>query len=158
VDFNLPLSHGPPYTYDLSSPTLQFAWVSGSAPIAYPVSYVSMSSNYSTQFESVHERVSAEEWQARVDLAACYRLMDKFCMADLIYNHPPDPRVERAHVFSRRMDESCTTRRSHDACGFGRRSLRRMLRSERKRPERRRGQELSIKADTAHRAVPARRQ
>jgi hypothetical protein len=31
-----------------------------------------MSPNYSTQFASVHENVSAEEWQARVDLAACY--------------------------------------------------------------------------------------
>jgi len=31
--------------------------------------------------------VSPEEWQARVDLAACYRLMDCFEMTDLIYNH-----------------------------------------------------------------------
>src|SRR5262249_43575377 len=31
--------------------------------------------------------VSAEEWQARVDLAACYRLVDKYGMTDLIYNH-----------------------------------------------------------------------
>jgi hypothetical protein len=31
-----------------------------------------MSPNYSTQFASVHEKGSAEEWQARVDLAACY--------------------------------------------------------------------------------------
>jgi ribulose-5-phosphate 4-epimerase/fuculose-1-phosphate aldolase len=46
-----------------------------------------MSLNYSTQFESVRDKVSAQEWQARVDLAACYRLMDKFGMTDLIYNH-----------------------------------------------------------------------
>lgn len=46
-----------------------------------------MPPNYSTQFESVRENVSAEEWQARVDLAACYRLMDRFNMTDLIYNH-----------------------------------------------------------------------
>lgn len=46
-----------------------------------------MSFNFSTQFESVREKVSAEEWQARVDLAACYRLMDRFNMTDLIYNH-----------------------------------------------------------------------
>jgi ribulose-5-phosphate 4-epimerase/fuculose-1-phosphate aldolase len=46
-----------------------------------------MSPNYSTQFESVREKVSPEEWQARVDLAACYRLMDRFNMTDLIYNH-----------------------------------------------------------------------
>ena len=31
--------------------------------------------------------VSAEEWQARVDLAACYRLMDLYGMTDLIANH-----------------------------------------------------------------------
>ena len=29
----------------------------------------------------------AEEWQARLDLAACYRLVDKYGMTDLIYNH-----------------------------------------------------------------------
>ncbi len=46
-----------------------------------------MSPRYSTQFESVREKVTAEEWQARVDLAACYRLMDRFNMTDLIYNH-----------------------------------------------------------------------
>ena len=31
--------------------------------------------------------MSAEEWQARVDLAACYRLMDLYGMTDLIANH-----------------------------------------------------------------------
>ena len=31
--------------------------------------------------------VSPEEWQARVDLAACYRLMDVYGMTDLIANH-----------------------------------------------------------------------
>ena len=46
-----------------------------------------MGQNYSTRFESVRDKVSAEEWQTRVDLAACYRLMDKFGMTDLIYNH-----------------------------------------------------------------------
>jgi ribulose-5-phosphate 4-epimerase/fuculose-1-phosphate aldolase len=33
------------------------------------------------------ERVSNAEWQTRVDLAACYRLMPLFGMSDLIYNH-----------------------------------------------------------------------
>ena len=32
-------------------------------------------------------KVSPEEWQARVDLAACYRLMDLYEMTDLIANH-----------------------------------------------------------------------
>lgn len=31
--------------------------------------------------------VSAAEWQARVDLAACYRLCDRYGMADMIYTH-----------------------------------------------------------------------
>jgi ribulose-5-phosphate 4-epimerase/fuculose-1-phosphate aldolase len=33
------------------------------------------------------ERVSAEEWAARVDLAACYRLVALYGMTDLVYNH-----------------------------------------------------------------------
>jgi len=36
---------------------------------------------------SLRSKVSAEEWQARVDLAACYRLMDLYGMSDLIANH-----------------------------------------------------------------------
>jgi len=36
---------------------------------------------------SLRSRVSESEWQARVDLAACYRLIALFGMNDLIYNH-----------------------------------------------------------------------
>src|SRR5438876_9237266 len=36
---------------------------------------------------SVREQVSAEEWQARVDLAACYRLTAMFGMTEMIANH-----------------------------------------------------------------------
>ncbi|MEA2872258.1 MAG: hypothetical protein QOH67_2234, partial [Hyphomicrobiales bacterium] len=43
--------------------------------------------NYTTDFKSVRGAVSAAEWQARVDLAACYRLVDCYGMTDLIYNH-----------------------------------------------------------------------
>ena len=43
--------------------------------------------NYDTNFESVKGKVSAEEWQARLNLAACYRLIDRYGMTDLIYNH-----------------------------------------------------------------------
>jgi len=32
-------------------------------------------------------KFSDEEWTARIDLAACYRLMSLFGMSDLIYNH-----------------------------------------------------------------------
>jgi len=35
----------------------------------------------------LRSEVSPEEWQARVDLAACYRLMDLYEMTDLIANH-----------------------------------------------------------------------
>ena len=43
--------------------------------------------NYSTDFKSIRGEVTPEEWQARVDLAACYRLVDHYGMTDLIYNH-----------------------------------------------------------------------
>lgn len=36
---------------------------------------------------AVRDRVSAEEWAVRVQLAACYRLFAHFGMTDLIYNH-----------------------------------------------------------------------
>src|SRR5947207_88670 len=35
----------------------------------------------------LRERVSAQEWGLRVDLAACYRLVARYGMTDLIYNH-----------------------------------------------------------------------
>lgn len=35
----------------------------------------------------VRERVSADEWEVRVDLAACYRAAAHFRMTDLIYTH-----------------------------------------------------------------------
>jgi len=42
---------------------------------------------YITEFKSVREQCSSEEWQARLELAACYRLVDRYEMTDLIYNH-----------------------------------------------------------------------
>lgn len=36
---------------------------------------------------SLREQVSAEEWETRVDLAACYRLLALYGMTDLVYNH-----------------------------------------------------------------------
>ncbi len=38
-------------------------------------------------FPSLRGRVSAAEWQARLDLAACYRLCDMMGMSDMIYTH-----------------------------------------------------------------------
>lgn len=37
--------------------------------------------------ESVENRVSAEEWQTRVDLAACYRLIAMYGWDDLVFTH-----------------------------------------------------------------------
>ena len=36
---------------------------------------------------TLRSRVSDAEWQLRVDLAACYRLVARYGMTDLIYNH-----------------------------------------------------------------------
>ena len=44
-------------------------------------------SRYDTDFRCIRDDVSATEWQSRVELAACYRLVDAFGMTDLIYNH-----------------------------------------------------------------------
>ncbi len=40
-----------------------------------------------TPTPSVREQVSAEEWQTRVDLAACYRLVARFGWDDLVFTH-----------------------------------------------------------------------
>src|SRR5258707_1536768 len=37
--------------------------------------------------KSVREQVSSEEWQTRVDLAACYRLTAMYGMTEMIANH-----------------------------------------------------------------------
>jgi ribulose-5-phosphate 4-epimerase/fuculose-1-phosphate aldolase len=37
--------------------------------------------------KSVREQVSAEEWEARVNLAACYRLTAMYGMTEMIANH-----------------------------------------------------------------------
>jgi ribulose-5-phosphate 4-epimerase/fuculose-1-phosphate aldolase len=39
------------------------------------------------QIPSMKNRCSPEEWQARIDLAACYRLVDLFGMSDMMANH-----------------------------------------------------------------------
>ena len=43
--------------------------------------------NYAADFPSVKDQVSPDEWAARVELAACYRLVDRYGMTDMIYNH-----------------------------------------------------------------------
>ncbi|MEN9831530.1 MAG: Decarboxylase NovR, partial [Pseudomonadota bacterium] len=39
------------------------------------------------KIESMKNRCTPEEWQARVDLAACYRLVDIYGMSDMMANH-----------------------------------------------------------------------
>src|ERR1700722_14902212 len=41
----------------------------------------------STQLSNVRAKVSEEEWQCRVDLAAAYRLFAKFGWDDVIFTH-----------------------------------------------------------------------
>src|ERR1700756_4833845 len=43
--------------------------------------------NFSTDFPSLKGKVSDEEWKARIDLAAAYRLVDLYDMTYMIYNH-----------------------------------------------------------------------
>jgi ribulose-5-phosphate 4-epimerase/fuculose-1-phosphate aldolase len=43
--------------------------------------------NFDPQVPCIRDQVSPQEWQARVDLAACYRLIDLYGMSDLIANH-----------------------------------------------------------------------
>ncbi|MBW6400041.1 class II aldolase/adducin family protein [Roseomonas sp. HJA6] len=42
---------------------------------------------FDTNWPSIRDHVSETEWQARLELAACYRLVDLFGMTDLTYNH-----------------------------------------------------------------------
>lgn len=42
---------------------------------------------YGTNFPSLRSEVSDAEWEERCKLAACYRLMDRYGMTDMIYNH-----------------------------------------------------------------------
>ena len=37
--------------------------------------------------QSVREQVGEKEWETRVNLAACYRLMHEFGMTEMIANH-----------------------------------------------------------------------
>jgi ribulose-5-phosphate 4-epimerase/fuculose-1-phosphate aldolase len=43
--------------------------------------------NIQAEIPSLQGKVSPEEWQARVDLAACYRLVALYDMSDMVANH-----------------------------------------------------------------------
>ncbi|HEX3061999.1 MAG TPA: class II aldolase/adducin family protein [Usitatibacter sp.] len=44
-------------------------------------------SNLALPLGSMKDRVNAREWEARVDLAACYRLVEHYGMSDMMANH-----------------------------------------------------------------------
>jgi ribulose-5-phosphate 4-epimerase/fuculose-1-phosphate aldolase len=46
-----------------------------------------MASILPVRTRSLRDRVSEQEWNTRVDLAACYRLVARYGMTDLVYNH-----------------------------------------------------------------------
>ena len=46
-----------------------------------------MSASPKISIPSLQHRVSAEEWEVRVDLAACYRLVAHFGWSDLVFTH-----------------------------------------------------------------------
>ncbi len=46
-----------------------------------------LKAKYMNQTESVKAQVSAEEWQVRVDLAACYRAIAMYGWDDLVFTH-----------------------------------------------------------------------
>ncbi len=46
-----------------------------------------MNTTATTSSPSLKNRVSAEEWQTRVDLAACYRLVAQYGWDDLVFTH-----------------------------------------------------------------------
>jgi ribulose-5-phosphate 4-epimerase/fuculose-1-phosphate aldolase len=46
-----------------------------------------MSESSGLRLSSMRARCSAAEWQARVDLAACYRLVELYGMSDMMANH-----------------------------------------------------------------------
>jgi ribulose-5-phosphate 4-epimerase/fuculose-1-phosphate aldolase len=46
-----------------------------------------MPDSHTLRIPSIEGKVSADEWRARIDLAACYRLVELYGMADMMANH-----------------------------------------------------------------------
>src|SRR5690242_19663976 len=57
-----------------------------------------MTTSNKLNIPSLRGKVSDQEWQARVDLAACYRLFDIYGLSDLTANHI-SARVPGEHAF-----------------------------------------------------------
>ena len=54
---------------------------------------------------TIRQRISDAEWQARLDLAACYRLVARYGMADLIYNRSDADMMQRARALFRTLTQ-----------------------------------------------------
>ena len=48
---------------------------------------INMNNIHTLKSPSIRHRVSEEEWQMRVDLAACYRLVAYYGWDDLLFTH-----------------------------------------------------------------------
>ena len=73
-----------------------------------------MTAKVASESSSVKERVSAEEWQVRVDLAAAYRLVHHFGWDDLVFTHisarVPGPEHQfLINPFGLMFDEICAS-------------------------------------------------
>src|SRR5262245_6337814 len=69
-----------------------------------------MSDRSGLKFASLRQSVSAAEWNARVNLAACFRLADHYGMSDMIYTHitarvPEEPRHFLVNLHGMLFDE-----------------------------------------------------
>ena len=66
------------------------------------------------QIQSMRDRVSPAEWETRVDLAALFRLLDHYDMADFIYNHsvarsPENPNHYLTNGYGWMFEEVCAS-------------------------------------------------
>ena len=55
---------------------------------------------------SMKDKCSHAEWQARIDLAACYRLVEFYGMADMMANHI-SARIPGERSEERRVGKEC---------------------------------------------------
>ena len=74
------------------------------------------------QLPSLKSQVTPQEWQARVDLAACYRLVAHYGMSDMMANHitlrvPGEPHAFLTNPYGMMYEEmtaSCLVKIDHD--------------------------------------------
>ena len=54
----------------------------------------------SFRIPSIRDQVTPEEWQARIDLAACYRLIDLYGMSDMAANTVGHPQTDHLRTMA----------------------------------------------------------